>query len=196
MSTDLTADIGVREIAPTYHSESMDEIPLCLRVATVREYTDESPAVIELSVRNCIDRTVTVMFGMCAPFSELFPTEYDGKSPALVPTSEFVEDRPDEEVPEYLDWDQYRSQSPEDGTWKLTEGFTRLDVGHQLQLAPGERLQNRYEILAGPRASELPMGEFRFRTDYRIDRGEFVRLGEHDLTLSVELTLLSSLGAD
>ncbi|PSQ60787.1 hypothetical protein BRD18_00090 [Halobacteriales archaeon SW_7_71_33] len=196
MSTNLMADIGVREIAPTYHSDSMDEIPLCLRVATVREYTDESPAVVELSVRNCIDRAVTVMFGMCAPFSELFPTEYDSQSPALVPTSEFVEDRPDEEVPEYLDWDQYRPQSPEDGMWKLTEGFTRLDVGHQLQLAPGERLQNRYELLASPKASEPPTGEFRFRTDYRIDRGEFVQLGEHDLTLGVELTLLLSLGAD
>ena len=192
MSKKFTVDIGVREVSPAYHSDELDEIPLCLRVGNVRDPTDESPAVVEVSVRNCIDRVVTVMFGMCVPFSDFYPTEYDGTSPVLVPVNGDVENGPDEDLPQYLDWDQFRPQSPENGVWKLTEAFTRLNIGNQLQLDPGEQLQNRYELLAGPDASAHPTGEYRFSGEYKLEQGDYVQLGEHDLTLRVELTILLS----
>lgn len=193
MSASLTVDPGIRKLSTEYLSEERRGPPLCVRISKTQDHTDESPAVVEISFRNCIDQTITVMFGISPPLDEI-----DGRNDAdetlmLLPTDDIRRHLLETgEMREPYDWDQYRPQSPTDGVWKATGPSVILDGGTCIQLTPGETIRNRYQVLAGPEASSPPEGDFRFKESYPVGLGPELYIGEHYVTVGLELRILTS----
>jgi hypothetical protein len=117
----------------------------------VGQPSESSPARIELWFENAGDRPLYAFSGATPPLTDPWSVAPEGMT--LLPDDrEHVSAR-----------DGELSIERESGCWRLGNGLVATDIGYEHELAPGDRLAERYSVFAGDAADGcLPPATYRF----------------------------------
>jgi len=115
----------------------------------VRDATAEHPPTLEVTLRNVIDKALTVPVGATPPLSSYVARSSDGRAGlVLVPA-------------EATGAARLRPDAPVDGVWRAAGDPVETDAETAtLELGSEEVISRRYLVLAPPDAGSLPTGEF------------------------------------
>lgn len=121
--------------------------------ATVTEqFTEESPARLEITSRNEATTHREFLFGPNAPFGPLSGKADSGAKLHVIP---------------FPDESSLIPTEPLEGCWKLTDHYTVFDRGLIWQAEPGASMNTEYAILDDPDTEScLSPGSYQFRGEW------------------------------
>lgn len=126
---------------------------LAVDVSVVRGFDADGPARVRIAVENAGGGERTLLFGAIPPFTSLWGEHRTSDARAvLVPIDQT---RKAAVIPE----------TPADGTWRATGDLAVNMTAVQVSVAPGERIERTYAVLAGADSDRLRPGAYRFEAD-------------------------------
>lgn len=127
-------------------------------VEVVQQFTDQSPAQLDIQFRNTAERSRNFLFGPVVPFGPLASTSESPSVLHVVPAD--TSNRADPYVDVIPD-------RPVDGCWQLADRYDLVDRGTRWPAPPGGTTKRTYAVLNDPDTDEChPPGEYPFSGEW------------------------------